>query len=497
MKPARPNPLPPQTADRAKAQLLAANALLKQGRVAEARKALRDLVARLPGLAEAWVGLAHIARAERDRAGALAAFERASRLRPNDPNLLTACAEELSELGQTGRALAIYDRLIAAHPRTVKPRADKAHLLQLVGDFAAAEREFRAALALSPNDGELYRVFLGSKKLKADDPLIAQMERAWAKADLPLRSRVHLGFALAKAMEDSGQYDRVFTYLRPANEGMRKLHPYDIATREKEVEDLIALFRAHDFSSLVPAGHGSFNPIFVTGMPRSGTTLVEQIVSSHPAVTGGGEMAIFGRVAMKQLTNPAGGYVPVASVSKAAWQAVGADYERGVRAILGEGAYITDKSIQTYMLLGPMRLALPTARAIVVRRDPRDTLFSIYKNVFAEAKHLYAYDLKDLARYYRTFERMVDFWREAMPQGFAEVTYEDVVADPEPQSRALVAAAGLEWDPACLDFTQNSRAVKTLSAHQVRQPLYASSVGAWKRYEADLAEMLDELERGC
>jgi hypothetical protein len=116
-------------------------------------------------------------------------------------------------------------------------------------------------------------------------------------------------------------------------------------------------------------------------------------------------------------------------------------------------------------------------------------------NVFAAGSHLYAYDLVDLARYYRSFERMVDFWREAMPEGFTEVRYEEVVADPEPQSRALVAAAGLEWDPACLEFTGNRRRVDTLSTFQVRQPLYRSSVAKWKRYEADLSEMLEELER--
>ncbi|MCT4683228.1 MAG: sulfotransferase [Roseicyclus sp.] len=486
-------PRPP--ADQLKARLLAANALFKQGRLSEARQALRELVRRAPSLAEGWVGLAHAARAEHDHREALAAFEKAAKLRPGDRSLLAACAQELTELGQTGRAITLLDRLIATQPGDLKARAEKARLLQLEGDFAGAERAFRAALDIAPDNGELYRIFLATKKLQADDPLIARMERAWARDDLPPLSRAHLGFALAKAMEDSGQTERVFGYLRPANEGIRALHPYDITAREREIDDLIALFRAHDFASLAPPEPGAFNPVFVTGLPRSGTTLIEQIIASHPKVTGAGELPLFGRAAMRLLSDPSGGYVPLGDIPAQGWAALGADYERAVQKRMGRVGHVTDKAIQTYMVLGPMRLALPSARAIVVRRDPRDTLLSIYMNVFAAGSHLYAYDLVDLARYYRSFERMVDFWREAMPEGFTEVRYEDVVADPEPQSRALGAAAGLEWDPACLEFTGNRRRVDTLSTFQVRQPLYSSSVAKWKRYEGDLSEMLEELER--
>jgi tetratricopeptide (TPR) repeat protein len=477
-------------------RLASANALLKQGRPAEAKVGLRELVRKFPSLAEAWVGLAHIARAEHDRAGALSCFGKAAKLRPGDPNLLMAYAEELAELDQTGRAVAIYDKLIAAHPKAIKPRADKARLLQLTGDFAAAEQEFHAALALAPEDGQLYRIFLATKKVTADDPLVTRMERLWDKADLSLKSRVQLGFALAKAMEDSGQTDRVFTYLRPANEGMRKLHPYDVGQREQEIENLIALFGAYDFSALKPEGPGAFNPIFVTGLPRSGTTLIEQIISSHPEVTGAGELPLFGRSAMRLLTGEAGGHVPVDRIEPRSWQALGREYERAVRKIVGDARGVTDKAIQTYMVLGPLRLALPTARAILVWRDPRDTLLSIYKNVFAEGRHLYAYDLGDLARYYLTFERMVEFWRDAMPDGFVETSYEDVVTDRDTQSRRLIDAAGLDWDDSCGDLSGNDRMVKTLSVHQVRQPLYTSSIGAWKRYESELAEMLEVLERG-
>ncbi|MBF9059607.1 tetratricopeptide repeat protein [Rhodobacterales bacterium HKCCSP123] len=495
MKPTRTVAPSSTTASTGKTQLLAANTLLKQGRVHEARKILDGLVARYPGLAEAWVGLGHIARAEHDHAKALAAFEKALQLRPGNPALMQACAVELIELDHSGRALSIYDRLIAEHPRAVKWRADKAHLLQVMGDFAAAEREFRTALTIAPDDGQLYRMLLATLKLKAGDPLIAQMERTWNKQDLPQRARVDLGFALAKAMEDSGQSDRVFHYLRPANEGMKRLYPYDVAKREQEVADLIALFRVHDFSGLELQPSADFNPVFVTGLPRSGTTLIEQIISSHPAVKGGGELPLFGRAAMRLLIDKTGRYVPLHDIQPQAWANLGASYERTVRKILGDVNHVTDKAMQTYMVLGLLRLALPSSRAIVVQRDPRDTLFSIYKNIFADGMHLYAYDLRDLVRYYRTFQSMVDFWREAMPDGICEITYESVIADPESQGQALMAAAGLQWDPSYLDVSGNERLVKTLSVHQARQPLYSSSIASWKLHENELSEMLDELDR--
>lgn len=160
-----------------------------------------------------------------------------------------------------------------------------------------------------------------------------------------------------------------------------------------------------------------------------------------------------------------------------------------------ETPQITDKSIQTYLTLGLMKLAMPNARFIVVRRDPRDTLLSIYKNVFPEGTHLYGYDQVDLARHYSTFVRMVDFWRERVPGWFHEIQYEELVADPEPQSRALIAACGLEWEDACLNFHENTRKVETLSVFQVRQPISKGSVKAWARYGDRLKPMLDQLRR--
>lgn len=488
----RPAP-PPARQSTATDVLTAARDRLRAGDTKEARRLIEAVLRQLPASVDALNGLGHLCRAEGDPAAALAAFDRALKLRPDLPATLFARAQTLADLGRTAEAAATYDRLIARHPREVKPRADKAHLLQQAGDFEAAEAEFRAALDLAPEDGELYRVFLRTKKLGPDDPLIAAMERAWNNRKLPPVSRTHLGFALAKAMEDSGQHDRVFPYLRAANEGMRRTQPFDIAERERRLEALLAAFRGHDFTRHPKADPGGFGPIFVTGLPRSGTTLVEQIVSAHPEVEAGDEIALLFRMITDALGTPDGGFRGVDDLPQGTLARIASDYEARVRKRLRFDRRFTDKSIQTDMVAGLVRMAIPSARLVLVERDPRDTLFSIYKNVFTPGKHLYAYDLGDLARYWKMHRRFVDFWREALPGIFHEVRYETLIADLEPVARGLIAAVDLPWSDACLDPAANRRQVRTLSAHQVRQPIYDSSVGAWRRHESELAELLDGL----
>lgn len=471
----------------------AATALHKAGRL-DAAKARYEGIARVaPALAEVPFQLGRIALAKRAPAEAKIHLERARSLKPDEPAILAALADALARLGETEDALALHDAVIAAQPKAVKPRAEKALLLQQTGDFDGAEQEFRKALKLAPLDGELYRIFLGSKKLAKGDPLIRDMQRAWRDPKLPRRSRSHLGFALAKAMADSGQHDKVFAYLHPANAERRKDYPPDMEARRQEVDGLIAAFTGADFTPIA-GGPEDFAPIVVTGMPRSGTTLVEQILAAHPQVTAGGEMAHALALAYRTMGAP-GAFAQFDSLDATALAGFATAYRDAVRAQHRFDRIVTDKSIQTHLILGMVAKALPDARLIVVRRDPRDLGLSIYRNSFAEGKHRYASSLADIGAYIATFERMVAFWRQAIPGRFTEVRYEDLVAEPEAQTRALVAAAGLDWDEACLDFHSQMGRVQTLSLHQVRQPIYRSSAMAWERHAKDLAPLIDVLHR--
>ena len=287
-------------------------------------------------------------------------------------------------------------------------------------------------------------------------------------------------------------YGRVFRYLDDANALVRKTLPFHRAQRDREIARLKEAFDGFDYHGTTIAGTSDFAPIFVTGMPRSGTTLVEQIISSHSTVEGAGELSK-ASVGARDLLFPGGKPTTLASIAPADIAHLGHDYQAYIAERFPGAARITDKAIGTYLYIGLIRLALPNARFIVVRRDPRDTLLSIYKNKFPEGTHPYAYDQIDLAHYYGSFVEMVDFWRERVPDWFYEVHYENLVADPETETRRLIAACGLDWEDACLSFHENKRKVQTLSIYQVRQPISKGSVRAWQRYEKDLAPMLELL----
>lgn len=465
-----------------------AHRLHQAGRLAEAEQGYRAVAAVAPTLAEPKFQLGRIAASRDDLDGALAQFDAALRIKPKEPAVHAARAEALSRLGSADAALDAYDALIKSAPREIKPRADKALFLQRLGRFDAAEVELRGALKRSPRDGELFRMLAATHKMRKGEVLLRQMLEAHADPSVQGMSRMQLQFALAKAMTDLGEHGKVFSYLNPANAAMRAAQPYTIAQREAEVDALMTAFAGADATPIAPAPEGP-TPIFVTGLPRSGTTLVEQILAAHPKVSGAGERRFVLEEAYAVLGNPGQGFRSIHAVPPADLEHFARRYLDTLAAAVPGAEIITDKSIQTHLVLGLVAKALPQAKLIVVRRDPRDIGLSIYRNLFAPGTHLYAYDQADIAAYIASFERMVSFWRRELPGQFTEVSYDALVADPEPQTRALVAAAGLDWDDACLSFHESDRQVATLSIQQVRQPIHAGSTGGWRRYAADLAPM--------
>ncbi|MBV0913664.1 tetratricopeptide repeat-containing sulfotransferase family protein [Anianabacter salinae] len=388
-------------------------------------------------------------------------------------------------------ALRFHDKAIAKAPGHGVPLGRKAATLQRLGRFDEAEPLLRKALAIEAgNDAHRYFLSVG-RKFAADDPLIPEWETRFAALDAGDVNRAYLGFALTKALEDSKQHGRVFTYLRPANETVRRLYPY---AREGRGRDLAAIKAAYEtFVEPRPVeGHAGFAPIFVTGMPRSGTTLVEQILASHSEVTGGGELG-FARAVLSEALIEGGRFKTLGDLPKGQLAACGAETEAAMRDRFPGAARITDKSVQTYALLGPIAAALPNAHFVIVHRDPRDLLLSCYRNFFELGQHRFAYDLADLAHYYRSFLDIVAFWKDRMPGRIHEIRYEDLIAAPEAETRKLVAACGLPWEDQCMTFHESTRRVDTLSLAQVRQPLYKSSLKAWERYGDELQELFDAL----
>jgi tetratricopeptide (TPR) repeat protein len=513
--------------DCAMAHSLRGSALAALGRPDDARKSWRAAVVLAPDLVQALVALGMQAMDEARPAVAMRWLKRAATLLPKAPDMhqavgnaqtrlrdypaahaafaevarltnrkaalpLMMLAQAAAHLGHEAEAEATYAEALALEPDNTAILGAYGVFLQGLGRFEEGEEQFLAAIKASPERGEPYRLFYASHKAKPDDPMLAEMQRRFADPATGDLDRMAFGFAIAKALEDVKDHAKVFDYLDPANALMRKARPYDISDRERQVDQLMAAMDGVDWSKAIEATSDAA-PIFVTGMPRSGTTLVEQIIASHSRVSGGGELADSSVSAMRLLPVQGGRLRPATAIPGGDFVQLGQDYAAMMRAKFPETPQITDKSIQTYLTLGLMKLALPQSRFIVVRRDPRDTLLSIYKNVFPEGTHLYAYDQVDLARHYRTFVRMIDFWRERVPGWFYEVEYEALVDEPEAQSRALIVACGLDWEDACLNFHQNANKVQTLSVFQVRQPISKGSVRAWERYRDRLAPMIGQL----
>ena len=467
-------------------------ALQRSGKVTEALPFAQRAAALDPRDSTPLVTLGNLYTMQRNFEAAEAALRRVLTLAPSRADAQALMAQALSRLGRDGEAMQHYDRALELQPDLPLAISGKAALLQTFGKFDEAEPLFRRAFALEPSNGGPYSTFLVSHKVKPGDPILDEMIARFEDPKTTDANRISFGFGIAKALEDLKDYDRVFPYLRRANDLARKANPYDIEVRRQRVAELVDSMDSRDWPGEPVPGASDFAPIFVTGMPRSGTTLVEQIIASHSSVTGGGEINIAAKAAAK-LIMPGADSVPAADLSQDAIVRLGEEYRAAVQQRHPGAARITDKSIQSYMYLGLLKLAMPKARFVVVRRDPRDNLLSIYKNKFTEGTHLYSNNLRDLGAYYRTFHEVIEFWRARTPDWFYEVQYEELVANPEAETRKLIAACGLDWEDACLSSHQNTRKVDTLSVFQVRQPISKASLNAWQRYESHLGEMFEAL----
>ncbi len=400
-------------------------------------------------------------------------------------------ADAYSQLGQDDTALDELDRVLENDPDNTRALTAKASILQAQGDFPLAEAQFRKAVEAHPTNGDAYRRMMLSHKATKDDPIIQEMIDVFERDDLSDNERMNLGFGLSKALEDAREDDRVFKYLNAANRISAQLAHASKVGRFADIRDCRESYSAFDFETMPEAPKGAVAPIFVTGMPRSGTTLVEQIIAAHSDVESGGELGYASAFVRPLLALTPGGAVNEQDPEMIA--NVGRNYVDAMEKKFPGVTKITDKSIYTFQHIGPLMRALPNAKFIVVRRDPRDNLLSMYKNKFNEGVHGYANEMEALAEFYDEFDKTIAFWRERVPDWFYEVSYDALVNDPEVEARKLIDAAGLDWEDNCLNFHKKRGNVKTLSVYQVRQPINKGSVNGWKRFEADLEPMLARL----
>jgi tetratricopeptide (TPR) repeat protein len=512
-------------------------ALRELGRLAEAEAALRAALSRNPGHADARSNLGATLHRQERLPEALAVLREAVRLAPRhaqsrndlggvllargeaeeaaghlrealrlDPALSDAhnnLGVALRDLGRIDEALDHFREVLRLRPDSPAAHNNIGFTLEAQGHPREALTEFQEALRLEPNDSmallALSALSLADHYDFSEDEL-GRLEALAARPDLPDDERARVHFALARARDRAGEYSEAFAHYRRGNELRRHLaalagFTYDPAAHHRLVDQLSAFFTPGWFQHARPFGSDSELPVFVVGMMRSGTTLAEQILASHPRVFGAGELSEIGRLvgALPGLL-PGGRAYPecLAALDAPTAHGLGERLLRRLRDIGGAAVRVIDKQPFNFQHLGLIATLFPRARVIHCRRDPIDTCLSCFVQFFGKP-HPFALDLAHLGHYYREYERLMDHWRRVLPLPLFELHYEELTADQEAVSRRLVEFCGLDWDERCLRFHETQRPVRTASTLQVRRPMYRSSVGRWKRYEAHLGPLLEAL----
>ena len=477
-------------------QVNLANALRTQARLEEAIQLYRSALAREPGHALGQLNLG-IALAEHGQhEEATTCFERALALKPDLAEAHYGLGRALHKAERYDAALAHFDQALSLRPGLAEALAHKGNALKELGRLDEARHALEAAIVRAPDKAEFYHDLAECKRFVAGDRHLAAMEAlATTPSSLAATGRSALQFALGKAYSDLGEHERAFRHLLEGNALKRRETDYDEAATLAVLESVRAVFTPELMREKEGLGDPSRVPIFIVGMPRSGSTLVEQILASHPAVHGAGELSDFHDAVARLGKDSEAVAFPAAVPDLTGEQLnrLGASYLAALRARAPAAERITDKMLANFRFAGLIHLALPNARIIHIRRDPVDTCFSCFSRLFA-GELPYTYDLAELGRYYSAYARLMEHWRELLPPGvMLEVQYEDVVADLECQARRIVTHCGLAWDERCLAFHETERPVRTASALQVRQPLYGAAVGRWRVYEALLDPLLAAL----
>lgn len=474
-------------------------ARLKQARTAEAEGLLRRSLQLSPGYVAAMLGLARALTDKDVQDEALGLIQAVLAHQPDNADAWFALGSLHMEAGQAPEAQAAFERALALGPEHADALIGLGNLHLEQGQLDLAEQRLTAAVAMSP-DNIAARFHLAQvRKVRPGDENLAALERAQAtSASLRDEQRVFLHYALGKSYDDLQDWDKAFAHFLEGARLKRAQFAFSAEEDAERTQRIESICGADFMARMRGAGDPSDVPVFVLGMPRSGTTLTEQIIASHPEVHGAGEL----RDLMSVLHGGPGGAGPapypdrLLQIDKATLTGWGAEYVRALRARAPTARRITDKMPANYFGLGMIPLMLPNARIIHVKRHPADTCVSCFTRLFN--KHQEAtYDLHELGRHYANYERLMAHWRRVLPEdSFLEVQYEDIVADMEGQARRLIDWCGLAWNDACLDFHKNERSIRTASVVQVRQPIYGSSVGRWRHYEGHLAPLLSGLGGG-
>ncbi len=458
------------------------------GRYEDAEALLTRCLDLAPGFAPARQNLAIVLYRQTRAAEALSEVEALLVSDPRNPGYRNLQAAALGQLGQYDRAILVYEQLLADYPAQPKAWMSMGHALKTVGRQADSVAAYRRCLDLLPSLGEAWWSLANLKTVRFSEDDLAAIRTQLARTDIGEEDRFHLDFALGKALEDAGDYEPSFAAYARGNDLRRAGLDYDADETHRHLVRSRALFTPAFFAAREGWGDDAPDPVFILGLPRAGSTLVEQILASHSAIEGTMELpdmpALAKRLGGRSRRDADSAYPDVLSEMDAdGLQALGAEYLERTRIQRKQGrAYFIDKMPNNFAHVGLIHLILPRARIIDARRHPLACCFSGFKQHFARGQG-FTYDLTDLGRYYADYVALMAHFDTVLPGRVHRVIYEQMVADPETEVRKLLDYCGLEFEPACLKFYENDRAVRTASSEQVRRPIFTEGLDQWRHFD--------------
>jgi len=481
----------------APAVLLLARIGLGLGRIAEAESLLAYCLEIAPGFPPAHAGYAELLFRTQRYVDALQQIDEALAKEPDEPSHLLLKGAILSQYGRTDAALAIFDAVLERNPDEARIHLNRGRALQTAGRHAKAVSAFRSALAVDRRLAEAWWSLSDLKTFRFDEADVAQMRTRLADGTTSDEERTYLSFALGKALEDRRVFDESFRHYATGNALKRQTVSWNPDRHHADVDMITELFDTDFFAERQDWGYASPAAIFVVGLPRAGSTLLEQILASHSRVDGTMELPDIMSMAARLDARTPGARrgrfrKAVTSLTRQDCAALGAEYLRRTLPHRGSATFFVDKMPNNFMHVGLIHLILPHATIIDARRHPMACGFSLFRQLFSNGQ-AFSYDLDEIGRYYSDYVRLMSHWETVLPGRVLRVDYEAVVTDTENQVRRVLAHSGLDFEPGCLDFHRTERQVRTASSEQVRQPLYRHAVAHWRNYEPHLRRLREAL----
>jgi tetratricopeptide (TPR) repeat protein len=457
---------------------------------------LRHATSVAPGYGRLWIDLTNVLREMDKLDDALECALKVLEMAPDKAESHMLAASVFGSMGRHEEAIRCYEKALDISPERPGAMSSMAHHLKTLGRSQDGVAMYRKAIAAKPDHAEAYWSLANLKTFRFDEHEVQAMHALLEDDALKDESRVQLNNALGLEYEARADYDQAFSHFDQCNFLRRQSEIYDPLETEAGTGRIIEIMDREFIAKREGLGCNDDSPILIVGLPRSGSTLIEQILASHSLVDGTFELGDLARVASKirRFSKKRASFPSnLLELEEEHWNKIGSDYINSTRKFRADSPYFIDKNPNNFIFVGLLKIALPGAKIINALRHPLDSCFGTYKQLFASGQP-FSYNLTELGEYYLQYQRLMDHWEKVAPGFTLDVRYEDVVADLEGQVRRILDFCNLPFEYNCLRFHETERAVKTASSEQVRQPIYSSSVNLWKNYEAHLGELIEVLE---